>query len=44
MNFEDCTHNHTETFEGNKVCRDCGIVLNDIFEQQGEIVPDRSGK
>ncbi|CAB4399400.1 unnamed protein product [Rhizophagus irregularis] len=42
MNFEDCTHNHTETFEGNKVCRDCGIVLNDIFEQQGEIVPDRS--
>jgi transcription initiation factor TFIIIB Brf1 subunit/transcription initiation factor TFIIB len=44
MNFGNCIHGHTESFEGNKVCRDCGIVLNDIFEQEAEIVPDKTGK
>ncbi|RIA90877.1 hypothetical protein C1645_768783 [Glomus cerebriforme] len=37
-----CIHKNTENCEGNKVCGDCGFVLNDIFEQQIEIVPDRS--
>lgn len=43
MNFGICIHRHTESFEGNKICRDCGTVLNDVFEQE-EIVPDKSGK
>ena len=44
MNFENCVHKNTENFGGDKVCRDCGKVLGDLFEQGEELIPDKTGK